>query len=102
MLAALAIVGILVQARRISSLERMFSTFERTERMTARDLAALAEVNEGIQRGHELLKKLNQREVMRARRDDGTYAPMHGANGSDKDALRRRAGLIAGKPAPHK
>jgi len=84
---------------RLQELERMFAQLERSERLTPTKLAELGEVNEGIKRGEQLLKKLNQREVMRERRADGSYAHM---NGSDKDALRRRAGLVAGQPAPHK
>lgn len=105
-LLALAIAAVLVLAARVLGLqlrleqcETQLANIERTERMTPAKLAELSEVNEGVQRAQDLLKKLNQREVMRARRDDGTYAPM---NGSDKDALRRRAGLRAGMPAPHK
>ncbi len=49
-------------------------------------------------------KRINQREVMRERRanesaESSTPASIHGIN--DKDELRRRAGLVAGKPARH-
>jgi len=98
---ALAILTVFGLASRLLTLERRVAQWERSERITPAKLAEISEVNEAVQRGLDLLKKLNQREVMRARRDDGKYAPMHGANGSDKDELRRRAGLTAGKPAPH-
>jgi hypothetical protein len=98
---ALAFVSVFGLVTRQMALERRLSSWEKSERLTPQRLAELAELNTAVERGLDLLKKLNQREVMRARRDDGTYAPMHGANGSDKDELRRRAGLRAGNPAPH-
>jgi len=83
-------------------MERRLAAWEKSERLTPQRLAELAEVNEAVKRAEELLVKVNRREIARAkpRAEDGTYTPW--ANGSDKDALRRRAGLRAGQPAPHK
>jgi ABC-type multidrug transport system fused ATPase/permease subunit len=67
-----------------------------TKDLTASSLAELAELRDAIDKGNELLKRVNQREVMRARRE--TPINPH----ASKDELRRAAGLVAGKPAPHK
>lgn len=77
------------------------SNVERSERLTPARLAQLAEVNTALDRAEQLLLKVNRREIAAAKKrdSDGTY--ISGANGSDKDALRRRAGLRAGHPAPH-
>lgn len=56
----------------------------------------LAEMHDAIGKAEELLKKVNQREVMRARRSGNAIDPA-----ATKDELRRAAGLVAGKPAPH-
>jgi hypothetical protein len=69
---------------------------ERSERLTPSKLAELAEFKDAIEKGAALLARINQREVMRARRET---APVNMT--SDKDALRRRAGIIPGRPAPH-
>jgi len=78
------------------------SQLERTERLTPSKLAELAEFREALQRAEALLEKVNRREIARAkpRADDGTYAKPNGA-AVTKDELRMRAGLIAGRPAPH-
>lgn len=65
-------------------------------------LAELAEFHEALKRAEELLVKLNQREAVaasRRRRADGTYLPSSGP--VSKEELRMRAGLVAGRPAPH-
>jgi hypothetical protein len=69
--------------------------------LTPSKLAALAEFSEALTRAEELLAKVNRREIARAksRADDGTYIKPNGA--TTKDQLRMRAGLVAGRPAPH-
>lgn len=78
----------------------MISGLEKSERLTPSKLAELAEFNEGLKRAEELLVKVNRREIARAKKrsDDGTF--VNGAH-SPKDELRIRAGLRAGRPAPH-
>lgn len=73
------------------------SRFEAAERLTPSRLAELAAVRDAVEKGNDLLKRVNSREVMRARRMNGDHDP-----NETKDDLRRRAGLIAGRPAPHK
>lgn len=80
-----------------ASVSARLSQMETSERLTPSKLAELAACNDAIAKADALLVRINQREVMRARRADA--API--ASLSDKDALRRRAGLVAGKPAPH-
>ena len=49
-------------------------------------------------------KRINARDTMRERREkelDGSSTPASTLNGTDKNELRRRAGLVAGKPARH-
>lgn len=99
--------GAAVIAARTANAARLFSAecakccgelSEKVSRMhsTASTHVELAEMRDAIGKAEELLKKVNQREVMRARRS---------GNGIDaaatKDELRRAAGLVAGKPAPH-
>jgi len=78
------------------------SDLETSERLTPSKLAALSEFNEALTRCEELLVKVNRREIARAkaRADDGTYVKPNGA--MTKDQLRAMAGLVAGRPAPHK
>jgi len=99
---ALAFVSVFGLATRLMALERRLASWEKSERLTPQRLAELAEVSEAVKRAEELLVKVNRREIARAkpRAEDGEFRPW--ANGSDKDALRRRAGLVAGQPAPHK
>lgn len=82
----------------IVQLSGRLSDLERSERLTPSKLAELADVRDAIDKGNALLKRVNSREVMRARRDDALAAV---DTGNTKDDLRRRAGLVAGKPAPH-
>lgn len=102
---ALALGGFLVLGVRYAQLRELVemlntqvANVERSERLTPARLAELAEVKAATERATELLTKVNRREIAAAKRrdHDGTFA-----NGSDKDELRRRAGLVAGKPAPH-
>lgn len=78
-------------------------TLERTERLTPSKLAELAELRESIARAESLLEKVNRRAIAAAkpRGDDGTFRlPTDPA--ALKAELRKRAGLRAGEPAPHK
>lgn len=80
----------------LAAVSTRLGEIERTERLTPSKLAELADVQDAIAKGNALLKKVNSREVMRARRESGELdAPV------TKEELRRRAGIIAGKPAPH-
>jgi hypothetical protein len=86
----------------VAQLSGEVSQLERTERLTPSKLAELAEFREALQRAEQLLEKVNRREIARskARADDGTFTQT-GDVSSLKDALRKRAGLRAGQPAPH-
>lgn len=86
----------------VARLSGELSTMERTERLTPSKLAELAEFREALDRCEQLLEKVNRREIARSkpRADDGTFTQT-GDVASLKDALRKRAGLRAGQPAPH-
>lgn len=85
----------------IASALETISAVEKSERLTPSRLAELSEFREAIQRAEELLVKVNRREIARAkpRAEDGTYVNRNAT--LSKDDLRARAGLIAGRPAPH-
>ena len=85
----------------LASVSSRCSAVETQERLTPSKLAALSEFSEALTRAEELLLKVNRREIARAkaRADDGTYVKVNGTE--TKDQLRMRAGLIAGRPAPH-
>lgn len=85
----------------VASVSSRCSAVETQERLTPSKLAALSEFSEALTRAEELLLKVNRREIARAkaRADDGTYVKVNGTE--TKDQLRMRAGLIAGRPAPH-
>jgi len=90
--------GSVTSAAALSKLSEM----EKAERLTPSKLAALAEFNESLARAEELLVKVNRREIARAKKraDDGTFTDAEPL--TLKDQLRKRAGLVAGKPAPHR
>lgn len=67
--------------------------------LTPSQLAELAEVRDAIEKGNALLKRINQRETMRDRRESSGRTSVDTI--TDKDQLRRIAGLRAGIPAPH-
>lgn len=67
--------------------------------LTSSQLAELAEVRDAIEKGNALLKRINQRETMRDRRESSGRPSVDSI--TDKDQLRRIAGLRAGTPAPH-
>lgn len=75
------------------------SQLAKAEHLTPSQLVELSELRDACEKGNALLKKISQRETMRDRREAGNGASA--AHVSDKDELRRRAGLIAGRPAPH-
>jgi len=85
----------------LASVKSQLSAVETQERLTPSKLVALQEFSEALTRCEELLVKVNRREIARAksRADDGTYIKPNGA--ITKDQLRMRAGLVAGRPAPH-
>lgn len=76
-------------------LHSRIDNIERTERLTPSKVAELAEFKDAMARAEALLKSVNQREVMRARRAGS--APVTEIN--SKDELRRRAGLIGRRDA---
>ena len=81
----------------LAALSIRLGEIEHTERLTPSKLAELADVQDAIAKGNALLKRVNSREVMRARRENGELdLPV------TKEELRRRAGIVAGKPAPHR
>jgi hypothetical protein len=71
---------------------------DQTVPLTASHLAALAEMNESLKRGEDLLLKVNRREIAnaKARAGNGTF---EGA--TPKDRLRAMAGLRAGTVPRH-
>lgn len=75
------------------------SQLAKAEHLTPSQLVELSELRDACEKGNALLKKISQRETMRDRRETGSTASTF--NTSDKDELRRRAGLVAGRPAPH-
>lgn len=83
----------------IADLSRRLSSMETTERLTPSRLEELAVVRDAIEKGEQLLKRISQREIMRERRaaESVDSFPVN-----DKNALRIRAGLVAGRPAPHR
>lgn len=81
----------------LARLSAKLSAWEKVERLTPSQLVELSELKDACEKGNALLKKISQREVMRARREEQLAEPTI----SDKDALRRRAGIIPGRPAPH-
>lgn len=100
--AAIAVFSSQKLSATVARLSGEVSQLERTERLTPSRLAELAEFQEALSRAELLLEKVNRREIARAkpRADDGSYRKSNGA-AVTKDELRARAGLIAGKPAPH-
>jgi predicted negative regulator of RcsB-dependent stress response len=83
----------------IASLRGSMSEMEQTERLTASQLAELAAVRDAVDKGNALLKRIASREAMRDRRDSSAPMPVDPA--ALKDHLRRKAGLVAGRPANH-
>lgn len=84
----------------IVRLSAKLSAWEKAERLTPSQLVELSELKDACEKGNALLKKISQRETMRDRRE-ATSSEVKSETISDKDALRRRAGLVAGRPAPH-
>jgi hypothetical protein len=73
-------------------------------------LAELHEIRDYVAKLDRWAKRINAREVMSERRGDGTFngarptasSKSASTNGPEsKDELRRRAGITAGRPAPH-
>lgn len=85
-----------------AALRFRLSEMEKSTLLTPSKLSALAEYNESLQRCEELLLKVNRREIARAKKrsDDGTFTDQPAL--TLKDQLRKRAGLVAGQPAPHR
>ncbi len=86
-----------------AALSSSFSRLETTERLTPSKLVELSETRDAITKGTALLKRINQREVMAERR----VAIAESERPPDDPAqlkayLRRKAGLVAGRPAPHR
>jgi hypothetical protein len=86
----------------IASLRGSLSLLEKSERLTPSKLAELADVHDAIGKGNALLKRINQREVMRDRRPEsgnGDAVPSDPA--ALKAYLRQKAGLVAGQVPKH-
>lgn len=77
----------------------LIASQEKSGRSMASTLEELAEVRDAIDKGNALLKRIASRETMRDRRGNGSEAPSDPA--ALKAYLRQKAGIIAGKPAPH-
>ena len=71
------------------------------QRSTASSLVELAEVRDAIDKGNHLLRRIQMRENMRGKAN-GAEAPPPSDTASLKAYLRQKAGLTAGKPAPHR
>lgn len=80
----------------VAELSRRLSHLAKAEPLTASQLVELSALNDAVSKANALLKKISQREVMRDRRESTSTDTT-----SDKDALRRRAGILPGRPAPH-
>lgn len=76
------------------------SQIEQAERLTPSKLAELADVRDAIGKGNALLKRINSRETMRDRHAQA-QAVQAVDMPIDKAELRRRAGIVAGKPVQH-
>jgi hypothetical protein len=78
---------------------------EKPQRSTASLLAASAELRESCERAETLLDRVNKRDAVRAsreRRSDGTFSATSTTNPAEiKAELRRRVGIVPGRPAPH-
>jgi hypothetical protein len=66
----------------------------------------LIEIRDYVGKLDRWAKRINAREVMHERRgvENSSNASSHSRTGSvseTKDELRRRAGIVAGRPAPH-
>ena len=99
---ALAILGALRASAATANLHGLLSSLEKSERLTPSRLAELADVRDAIEKANALLKRVNSREAMRARNQknlDVELVPDDPA--ALKAYLRRKAGLVAGKPAAH-
>lgn len=81
------------------------SEMEKPQRSTASLLAASAELRESCERAETLLDRVNKRDAVRAsreRRSDGTFSAISTTNPAEvKAELRRRVGIVPGRPAPH-
>jgi coenzyme F420-reducing hydrogenase alpha subunit len=81
------------------------SEMEKPQRSTASLLAASAELRESCERAETLLDRVNKRDAVRAsreRRSDGTFSATSTTNPAEiKAELRRRVGIVPGRPAPH-
>ena len=73
-------------------------------------LAELHEIRDYVAKLDKWAKRINLRDQQRERSDDGTFSAARPTASSkrvslsaveSKDELRRRAGIIAGRPAPH-
>lgn len=106
LIAVAAFVGCVIATRRCSEAVRQ-------TRSTASVHAELIEIRDYMSKVDAWMKRISQRELMRDRRGtDGRLAAAGGSRAlrdeepraaeSHKDALRRRAGLTAGRPAVHK
>lgn len=75
------------------------SRLDQMPTLTPSSLVALAELKESLQRGEELLAKVNRREIAnaKARGENGTFS----GGATLKDQLRAQAGLRAGQVPRH-
>ena len=81
------------------------SAVEKPQHSTASLLAASVELRESCERAEAILDRINKRDAVRAsreRRSDGTFSVTSTSSPAEiKQELRRRAGIVPGRPAPH-
>lgn len=111
-LALIAISASSVSMLMIFALQRRFAalaescssllSMEGRLRSTVLVSAELAELSDAIGKGNALLKRINSRDVMRDRREAKSADGPPDDPAQLKAYLRRKAGLVAGQPAPHR
>jgi hypothetical protein len=105
----LASVAMIACALSVFAAWRASSSASKLRSMTSL-LAELHEIRDYVAKLDRWAKRINAREVMSERRGDGTFngekptassKRVSTSAAESKDELRRRAGIVAGRPAPH-
>lgn len=99
--AALTAITLIACAVAVFSTSRALSAAKKLRSMSSLH-AELVEIRDYMSKLDAWAKRINSRDAMRdrraAQRDESSTLV---SSGNDKDELRRRAGLVAGKPARH-
>lgn len=104
---ALTVVTLIACAVAVFSSYRASSAAKKV-RSTISLQGELVEIRDYLSKLDAWAKRINQRDTMRdrrasAREHEESSTPVSGSsNGTSKDELRRRAGLVAGQPARHR